>query len=253
MKVLIIEDEAPASRRLQKILNEIDPSIEILACLESIDASVNWFRENKSYDLILMDIQLSDGLSFEIFKNVEIQNPVIFTTAYDEYAIQAFKVNSIDYLLKPIDRDELRNSLEKFHKLKESYSSETPGFIELMKNIKLSGPVYKSRFLIKIGPNLVIVPANQIAYFFADNKLVYFVTYQGKKYIAENSLEELEELLDPDIFYRANRKFIININSLVNISATFSGKLKLVLQPGTTEEVSVSREKAVDFKKWIDR
>lgn len=253
MKVLIIEDEAPASRRLQKILAEIEPAFEIIGCLDSIDSSVKWLKNNKEPDLIFMDIQLSDGLSFEIFKCVNINSPVIFTTAYDEYAIQAFKVNSIDYLLKPIDKDELKNSLNKFEKLRESFSVKVLDLQEIVKNLKLSGPVYKSRFLIKIGANLLIIPTNEIAYFFAENKLVFIVTFAGKKYIAENTLEELEALLDPDLFYRANRKFIIHINSLESISASFSGKLKLKILPHINEEITVSREKTSEFKKWIDR
>lgn len=253
MKVLIIEDEAPASRRLQKILGEIDPAIEIIGCIDSIDSSVKWLRDNDEPDLIFMDIQLSDGLSFEIFKCVNIGSPVIFTTAYDEYAIQAFKVNSIDYLLKPIDTLELKNSLDKFEKLKESYAEKALDFAGIIKNMRLSGPAYKSRFLIKVGTNLIIIPTNEIAYFFAENKMVFMVTFSGKKYIAENTLEELESLLDPGLFYRANRKFILNINSLENISASFSGKLKLTILPRINEEITVSREKTSEFKNWIDR
>ena len=253
MKVLIIEDEAPASRRLQKMLLEINPEIEILGSLESIDSSIKWVKANSIPDLIFMDIQLSDGLSFEIFKYVNVSSPVIFTTAYDDYAIQAFKVNSIDYLLKPIDTEDLINSLDKLKKFEDAFKSKSLEISDIMKELKISGPAYKSRFLIKIGSNLVIVPSNEIAYFAADNRLTYLVTFSGKKYIIDNSLEELESLLDPDIFTRASRKYIININSLENISTTFSGMLKLKIKPRTDDEVTVSRERTTEFKKWIDR
>lgn len=253
MKVLIIEDEAPASRRLQKMLLEINPEIEIMGNLESIEASIKWFNANPIPELIFMDIQLSDGLSFEIFKHVNVSSPVIFTTAYDDYAIQAFKVNSIDYLLKPIDTEDLLTSLDKLKKFEDAFKSKSLEISDIIKELKISGPAYKSRFLIKLGSNLVIVPSNEIAYFAADNRLTYLVTFPGKKYIIDNSLEELESLLDPDIFTRASRKYIININSLENISTTFSGRLKLTIKPRTDEEVTVSRERTTEFKKWIDR
>ncbi|MDP4172546.1 MAG: LytTR family DNA-binding domain-containing protein [Bacteroidota bacterium] len=255
MKVLIIEDEAPASRRLQKLLKEIDPALEIIESLESVESSVRWLKNNPAPDVIFMDIQLSDALSFEIFKSINVDSPVIFTTAYDEYAIQAFKVNSIDYLLKPIDSSELCASLEKLKKIKDSYSvSYKAGEIaELLKTFTPSQPAYKSRFLIKIGTNLLIIQANDIAYFYVDNKITYLVNRLSKKYIIDFSLEELEEILDPTDFFRANRSFILNINSIETISYIFSGKLKVKLKIKTDGDIIVSREKTSSFRQWLDR
>ncbi|MGE5679536.1 MAG: LytR/AlgR family response regulator transcription factor [Bacillota bacterium] len=255
MKVLIIEDEAPASRRLQKLLNEIDPAIEVLESLDSVDSSVRWLKSHPAPELIFMDIQLSDALSFEIFQNVNVDCPVIFTTAYDEYAIQAFKVNSIDYLLKPIDSDDLSRSLAKYRKIKDAYSVNYKAgeIAELLKTLTPSQPVYKSRFLIKIGTNLLIIQSPEVAYFYVSNKLTYLVTFHGKKHVVDYTLDELEELLDPADFFRANRSYIININVIDNISSVFSGKLKVKLRLKTEEDIIISREKTSPFREWLDR
>ncbi|MGE5499176.1 MAG: LytR/AlgR family response regulator transcription factor, partial [Syntrophothermus sp.] len=184
MRILIIEDEAPAARRLQKMILEIEPETAIAAVLDSVEAAVRWLRGNQTPDLIFMDIQLSDALCFDIFKEVNVESPVIFTTAYDEYAIQAFRVNSIDYLLKPIDPAELVQSLEKFKKIREAYAvNYSAGEIsELLKSLNPGQPVYKSRFLIRSGQNMLVIQTGGIACFFVDNKIAYLITMQGKKH-----------------------------------------------------------------------
>ncbi|MGE5432633.1 MAG: LytR/AlgR family response regulator transcription factor [Syntrophomonadaceae bacterium] len=255
MKILIIEDEAPASRRLKKLLSELEPAAEIQGCLESVEASVEWLRKNPAPDIIFMDIQLSDGLSFEIFNNVNVDSPVIFTTAYDEYAIQAFKVNSIDYLLKPIDTSSLSASIDKFRKIRDVYSVQYRAneIAELLKSITPASPVYKSRFLIKSGTSMLVIPASEAAYFYVDNKVTYLVGQNGRKHLTDHTLDELEELLDPQHFFRANRKFIVNINAIESAASAFGGKLKLRLSQKTGEEIIVSRERASAFREWLDK
>lgn len=255
MKVLIIEDEAPASRRLQRLLTELEPSIEIAGNLESVEASVSWLKDNPAPDIIFMDIQLSDGLSFDIFKYINVDSPVIFTTAYDEYAIQAFKVNSIDYLLKPIDTENLSASIEKYKRIKDVYSVHYKAneIAELLKTFTPAQPIYKSRFLIKSGMNMMVISAREIAYFYVDNKMTYIVCTNGKKHLVDFSLEELEELLDPQLFFRANRKFIIHIEMIESVNPIFGGKLKLKLKIRTEEDVIISRERASAFRDWLDR
>ncbi|MGE5457339.1 MAG: LytR/AlgR family response regulator transcription factor [Methanococcaceae archaeon] len=255
MNVLIVEDEAPASRRLLKLLHEIDSSIQVSAVLESIESTVQWLKVNPPPDLVFMDIQLSDGLSFDIFKSVSLNCPVIFTTAYDDYAIQAFKVNSIDYLLKPIDSKDLNTSLGKYKKMQDTFSVQyrASEISDLLKTLSPAQPVYKSRFLIKSGTNLLVIATNEIGYIISDNKITYLITNSGKKHIVDYTLEELEELLDPSDFFRANRKFIINIFQIESISNLFSGKLKLKTKLKFDEDIIISRERSSLFRHWLDR
>lgn len=255
MKVLIIEDEAPASRGLQKLLREIDPAINILTALESVENAVKWFSENEAPDLVFMDIQLSDGISFDIFKKINIVCPVIFTTAYDEYAIQAFKVNSIDYLLKPIDESKLRASLEKYQKINERYSVQYKAseLTELLKTFNPVAPSYKSRFIIKNPSGMVIISADESVCFFLENKITYVLAFSGKKHIIDNALDELEDMLDPEKFFRANRQYIINVNAIESIKTQFSGKLKVELKIKTGGEIIVSKERAPIFRQWLDK
>lgn len=255
MKILIIEDEAPASRRLKKLLSELEPTAEIEGGLESVEASVKWLKNNPAPDLIFMDIQLSDGLSFEIFNSVNVDSPVIFTTAYDEYAIQAFKVNSIDYLLKPIDTESLAAGIDKYRKIRNVYSVQYRAneIAELLRSITPARPVYKSRFLIKSGTSMLVIPAGEIAYFYVENKITYLVGRNGKRHLTDHSLDELEELLDPQHFFRANRKFIVHIDTIESAASAFGGKLKLRLLQKTDEEIVVSRERASAFREWLDK
>lgn len=252
MQVLIIEDEPLAQVELERLLQKVDSEIEILEFLDSIEESVKWLNSNPSPDLIFLDIQLSDGLSFEIFQKTEVKTPVIFTTAYDEYAIQAFKVNSIDYLLKPVDLEELEKSIKKFSEIKEQFSQNTFSEEKITQLLNFKKTNYKTRFVSRIGDNLKHIPIEEVAYFYAEDKTVFLVNTSGKEFIIDFTLETLEPLLEPSVFFRANRKFILKINSIKNVSRYFNGRLKITLEPKSIDEVLVSREKASIFKNWLD-
>lgn len=252
MKILIIEDEAPAFRRLQKVLEEINPDIEIVEVIDSVEESVKWFDGNASPDLIFMDIQLSDGISFEIFEKIKITRPVIFTTAFDEYMLKAFKVNSIDYLLKPVKKEELTASLQKYNDLKNSFSSsEKPDLNTLIGQIRMDDRKYKSRFLIKQGERLISVETVDIAYFYTRNGVVYLVTLEDKKYLMDSNLDELMNQLDPEKFYRANRQYLVSFQSINATHKYHKGKLLIELYQKTDDPVTVSVEKSSDFKNWL--
>ncbi len=250
MNVLIIEDEAPAFRRLQKILDEIDPELEILEVIDSVEDSVKWLRNHSSPDLIFMDIQLSDGISFEIFDAIDISSPVIFTTAFDEYMLKAFKVNSIDYLLKPIKKEDLAQSIEKYRSLKTVFSGNT-SMNDLIKQIRLDDRKFKSRFLVKQGDKLLSIQTDDIEYFQTKNGVVYLATSE-KKYLLDFTLDDLIKQLDPEKFYRANRQFVIGYNAIKAIHRYHKGKLLVELQIPTDEQIVVSSEKATEFKQWLD-
>lgn len=255
MKVLIIEDEELGVERLTKHLNAIDPAIEIVGTTGSITDSVQWLNKNPHPDIVLMDIELSDGQSFAIFNEVDIKSTVIFTTSYDEFALKAFKVNSIDYLLKPIKREDLKNSLDKFYQLKQQYTPSPLVQIEsLLSELKLQQKkTYRNRFLVKQGQRLVSIETTDIAYFYAEGRLCFFKTWSKAKYIVDYTLDELEEMLDPQEFYRANRGFIVQVKSIAQINTHFNGKLLLELEPPTEKEVVISREKAAEFKEWLGK
>lgn len=252
IRVLIIEDEAPAASRIENMVREIDPDLEICAITDSITSSVDWLNANPHPDLILMDIELSDGQSFLIFEKIpQLNSTVVFTTAYDEYALKAFKVNSIDYLLKPVRKEELNVAIDKFKSLR---STDTPhlDLNRILRSFKGSGlAVYKQRFLVRQGQRLIPLEASQIAYFYTEDKVSFIKTFLDQRFVVDNSLDELEELLDPEMFYRANRQYIVSPKSLDAIHPHFNGKLKLNLKPTVADEVYVSREKAGDFKKWL--
>lgn len=260
MKILIIEDEAPASRRLQKLLVDIAPTTEVMAVLDSVEASVQWLSSAAIPELIFMDIQLADGVSFDIFEQVQIQTPVIFTTAYDHYSLKAFKVNSIDYLLKPINKDELHQSIEKYHQLKAQFSS--PNYQQQIGSLleTLSKGVeqkqvdnYKNRFLVKLGDRLESVAEDTIGYFQAKDKMVLLVNHQNKKYPVDYSLDDLERLLNPAHFFRINRQFIVRIDAIQSIHTYFNGKLKIMLNPEVKDQdIIISRERSGQFKQWLD-
>ncbi len=252
MKILILEDESLAADRIIKMLAQIDPEIEIVGEVKSIEEGTNWFKNNESPDLIISDIRLLDGLSFELFKKLEIETPVIFTTAYDQYAIKAFEVNSIDYLLKPIEKDKLSESIDK-HKQRvaeNKFPADFGGLYELIQNQKRS---YKSRFLIKVGQKIVAVPVEKIRYFYSQNKLTYIVTQDGRKLPTDQTLEMLEEQLDPKVFYRANRQVIVSFESIAEIHPYFKGRLKIDLDPALDLEIVISSEKTPEFKSWLDQ
>lgn len=252
MKVLIIEDEAPAFRRLQKLLEEIDDTIEIVEVFDGVKEAVKWFNHHEGPDLIFMDIQLSDGLSFEIFDQAEISKPVIFTTAFDEYMLKAFKVNSIDYLLKPINKDDLERSLNKYRQLKSQFAGGEPTSVqELIKNIRLDDRKFKSRFLVKMGEKMISVETENVSGFMANSGLVYLITNGGKKYLMDQTLDEITKELDPEKFYRVNRQFILAYSAIESVHKF--GKSKLLVETNFThdDQIIVSSEKATAFKQWL--
>ncbi|MEQ9404862.1 MAG: LytTR family DNA-binding domain-containing protein [Cyclobacteriaceae bacterium] len=251
MRVLIIEDEAPAFRRLEKILLEIDPTIKIIEVLDSVEDSVKWMRNHDWPDLVMMDIQISDGLSFQIFDEIQVQSPVIFTTAFDEYLLKAFKVNSIDYLLKPIKKEDLKQSLDKYRNLTQK--SNNPDFAALLKQISLSETKYKSRFLVKQGEKMLSIKSEDIICFQSKHSVVHIVTRHEKTYLSDFTLEDLSGQLDPHIFYRANRQFLINANYVHAVHRHFKGKLLVEMDRYNGEQILVSSEKATAFKGWLDQ
>ncbi len=250
MNVLIIEDEVFAAEKLEQMLIDINPAISVLAKLGSINESVKWLMNNTS-DLIFLDIQLSDGISFSIFEQVTINTPIIFTTAYDQYAIKAFQLNSISYLLKPIRKNDLEESLKKYQSLKSAFSID---FEMLLANIQGRKPDFKKRFLIQIGEKIKKVELSEIAYFFVLEKAVYLKTFQGNSYPVDYTLDKLESLINPEKFFRINRKYIVSVDSISNMLAYSRSRVKLELKPNADEELDtiVSIDRSSDFKKWLN-
>ncbi len=253
MKVVIIEDEALAALRLKKMIQDFNPEIIILAELESVSESVKWFRTNPEPDLIFLDIHLEDDLSFAIFEQVNIQAPVIFTTAFDEYAIKAFKLRSIDYLLKPIVHEELAAALKKY----EQFSGLHPNQVDLQSLYHLlTNPdkKYRERFSISVGTKIRMVEVNEVAYFFVMDKGVYLRTKQGSTFNVDYTLEKLEEMLNPSSFFRINRKYLINVGAISNMVTYSRGRVKLELNPSADDEFDaiVSIDRSAEFKKWLN-
>lgn len=256
MNILIIEDEPLGAETLEQYLAEIDPSIQVAGITESIKSSVHWLQNNPAPEIILMDIELADGQSFEIFNLVNITSAVIFTTSYDEFALRAFKVNSIDYLLKPIKKAELEKAIGKYRQMKQLFAGDQTGMnIEkLLSDLRSQTKTQRNRFLVKQGQRLVSVEVDDIAYFFAEGRLSYFCTWNKNKYVVDYTMEELENMLDPQCFFRANRSYIIHIKSVLQIHNYFNGKLKLDIKPAIEkDEVVISREKATAFKEWMGK
>jgi DNA-binding LytR/AlgR family response regulator len=251
IKILIIEDERLAAEKLERMVAKLRPGYTLLGPIETVEHAVKWLAANPAPDLILMDIQLSDGISFDIFEKVEVTSPVIFTTAYDEYAIRAFKVNSIDYLLKPIDPDALETALKKFERVKGVLSFDKATIETLKQQISQA---YKSRFLVKIGTNMLSVLTRDIQLFFISERSVFIRTFNGKTYDVDYSLDQLQQLVDPDQFFRINRNCLLNIDAVNKMVSYSSSRIKLELQPEfKTDDLIVSRDKVFDFKKWMDR
>ena len=252
MNVLVIENETPAAEKIVRLLQEIDKSIIILGVIETVEDAINRLQINPQPDLIFMDIQLDDGLCFEIFETIRIDLPVIFTTAYDEYTLKAFKVNSIDYLLKPIDKESLESALKKFRKL--FYDNKDPfkrDFRELINEFKNQ---YKSRFLIKIGEKYRSVPTAEISHFYISERNLFLSDFQGRDYGIDYSLDQIQSILDPRKFYRINRECIVNIDAIALMYSYSSSRLQLTLKNREKSELFVvSREKVAEFKKWIDK
>ena len=250
MTTIIIEDEKPAARLLQRKLQKLD--VEVGVMLHSVEESIDWFTKNEHPDLIFLDIQLSDGLSFEIFEKIHIKSAVIFTTAYDEYALRAFKLNSIDYLLKPIDEEDLEVAVSKFKSRLPKQETLQLDFDQIKK--MLSNPFdknYKKRFTVKIGQHLKVIAIEEIECFFSENKGTYLHTFDNRNFLIETTLELLEQDLDPSEFFRVSRKFIIPLKAIKEIVVHSNSRLKVILPSYKEDEVIVSREKVADFKTWI--
>lgn len=250
MKVVIIEDEKPAARRLSRMLGEF--GIDPIAMLHSVEESINWFSKNEHPDLLFLDIQLSDGLSFEIFDEIDVKSAIIFTTAFDEYALKAFKLNSIDYLLKPIDSDELENAIQQFKKT-QTLSHKSGIDLEQLKGLIFpSQKNFKKRFTVKIGQHLKMINVESIECFYSENKSTQMHTIDNRSYLLEDTLDKLESNLDPASFFRVSRKYYVNINAIKDIISYSNSRLKIMLNSFSEGEIIVSRERVKDFKNWIE-
>nr|WP_299069270.1 LytTR family DNA-binding domain-containing protein [uncultured Allomuricauda sp.] len=251
MNVIIIEDEKPAARRLSRLLLELD--VEVSTMLHSVEESIEWFNNNLHPDLIFLDIQLSDGLSFEIFDSIEVKSAIIFTTAFDEYALQAFKLNSIDYLLKPIDDEELESAVKKYRDFKPEKQRISVDFNDIKK--LLVNPLereYKKRFTVKVGQHLKIINSDEVECFYSENKGTYAATSDGRNYLLDTTLENLEGELSPKKFFRVSRKFYINIIHIKDIISYTNSRLQIKLNHFNEQEIIVSRERVKDFKLWLE-
>jgi len=251
MTTIIIEDEKPSARRLQRMLDSLGVQAETM--LHSVEESIAWFQNNAHPDLIFLDIQLSDGLSFEIFESIDIQSAVIFTTAYDEYALQAFKLNSIDYLLKPIDDEDLAKAVAKYKTRIPKQQSVTLDFDDIKK--LLVNPIereYKKRFSVKVGQHLKLINIEDIECFYSENKGTYLYTTEGRNYLLDTTLEQLENELEPQQFFRINRKFFVNIHAIKDMVSYTNSRLQIKLNSFNEQEVIVARERVKDFKNWLE-
>ena len=276
MTILIIEDEEPTARKIQRLLADVTPTAQVVGMTVSVEESVDWLRSNPRPDLIFMDIELADGQSFDIFNRINVTSPVIFTTAYDEYAIKAFKVNSIDYLLKPIKEADLRQALDKLQQLKNvladpenksGLSTLTASVENLLQQLQqaatatttpaipdsrpMPSATFRDRFLIKQGQRLFSVNIEEVAYFFSRNKLSFLKTRDEHEWLVDYTMDELSQMLDPKRFFRLNRQVIAELRAVDKVHLYFNGKLKVNLQPAFEDEVVVSREKAGELKGWL--
>lgn len=252
MNVLIIEDEPQAAQRLEKVITDLEPSWVIHAKIDSVRDSVQWLRKNAPVDLIFMDIQLADGLSFEIFEQHVIQASVIFTTAYNEYALKAFKVNSIDYILKPVDKDELKAAIEKFKRVATPIVQQTM-LESIAQTMKMLTRTYKERFIIKTGEHLKSIETSSILYFFSQEKTSFCYTTEARSFILDFTLEQLEEMVDPARYFRINRKYLVSAAAIQDIVSYTNSRLKLVLKNSPDKDIIVARERVQEFKDWLDR
>jgi DNA-binding LytR/AlgR family response regulator len=250
MNLLIIEDEPQAAQRVERLVKAILTDVKIADVLDSVKSSVQWFKTNPSPDLVIMDIQLADGISFHIFEQCQVTSPVIFTTAYDEYALKAFKVNSIDYILKPVDSDELKAAIQKYKSMTATPEKmlESIGYAVQMLTKK-----YKERFVIKVGEHLKSIEANDILFFFSLEKTTFAQTAEGRKHILDFTIDQLDGLLDTSKFFRINRRYLVNVKSIQDMISHTNSRLKLILKTCDDPDVIVARERVQDFKNWLDR
>lgn len=252
MNVLILEDEKAAATRLQQLMTEVAPAANVTAVIEGVRAAVVWLTKNPAPDIILSDIQLADGLSFDVFQQVSVTAPVIFITAYDAYTLKAFKLNSIDYLLKPIDKDELRAAFVKYENLHKTVGVSRQ-MLDMFQNIAAGRSGYKSRFMIRQGDRLLTIPVEDVAFIQADDKVIFLHTRKGNKYIIDDTLDELETMMDPKVFFRLNRTYIAPLYAIDKISHHFNGRLKISLAGCPDNEIFVSRARVAAFKQWLNK
>jgi DNA-binding LytR/AlgR family response regulator len=252
MKVFIIEDEPHAAARLENLISELLPDAKIVGKVDSVKQAVAWFTTHDAPDVALMDIQLADGLSFGIFEQCKVSCPVVFTTAYDQYAVKAFKVNGVDYILKPVDKDELSNALKKV-----SVSTEAPSADALLQNIGAAVQMlmkkYKTRFVIKVGEHLRTIEVDNIHYFYSQDKATFCVTAEGRNFILDFTIEQLEEMLNPEDFFRINRKYFVRASAIQDIISYTNSRLRLVLKGSDDSDIIVARERVQEFRQWLDR
>lgn len=256
MKVVIIEDEFLTAQRLDGMLNKYDDTIEVQAILPSVADSVQWFKQNEGTELVFMDIHLEDGQCFQIFDTINMELPVIFTTAYDEYMIKAFKVNSIDYLMKPINFDELVKAIEKFkkwHNSTSNHENQSDGLGQLLQSLQPPTNQHKSRFLISLGSRLKTIEIDEVQYFYSADKITFLVTTDNHRYPVEFSLDKLVAMLNPAYFFRINRQTIVKLGAIVAIHVYPKGKLKVDVQPAFKEELFVSLDRVAEFKEWLGK
>lgn len=253
MRILIIEDEPQAADRLESLVKQIRPAAFIVSKLDSVKRSVEWLKQNPGVDLIFMDIQLADGLSFLIFDEIEIKSPVIFTTAYNEYALKAFKVNSIDYILKPVDKDELAAAFRKYETLVGSSTPQEKMMESIGYAMQMLTKKYKERFIIKVGEHLKSIEVVDILFFYSLEKATFAQTSEGRKHILDFTLDQLEGLVEPKRFFRINRKYIVAVDSIQDMISYTNSRLKLILKTSTDDEVIVARERVQEFKEWLDK
>lgn len=252
MKILIIEDEQAAARRLEKLIAEALPGAQIVAQLDSVEAAAVWFAERPQPDLVFMDIHLADGSAFDIFQLVKVDRPIIFTTAYDEHALQAFKVNAVDYLLKPIKQAELAAAIQKFQRLFHEKKPAASDYVSLAETMRRTESPRLRRMLIKFGASFKLVEVADVAYFYTKDKISFLVTKAGKRFPIDNPLDKLEEQLDERVFYRINRQFIVNVTAISAMHAYSKSRIKLDLEPPASDmETIVSTERSSEFKKWL--
>ena len=252
-KILIIEDEKPAAEWLQQLVSKLDNEISIFGVIDSVRGAVEWFRQNSAPDLVFMDIQLADGLSFEIFEQVKVPCPVIFTTAYEEYAVKAFKVKSVDYLLKPIAFDELETAFQKFLNQAKKEETVQPVTLDLLNKVReMLRKQYKTRFVIKVGEHLKSIPVEDIQFFYSLDKATFLCTSDFKTYIVDYSLDRISEMIDEHRFFRINRKYILSNQSIADIVFYSNSRLKIKLKKPDEESIIVSRDKVPAFKEWLD-
>ncbi len=251
IRALIVEDEEPAAARLEKLLKKVDPGIQVLDVIDSVEVAVKWFEKNDPPELLMLDIQLADGLSFDIFKQVKVDSFVIFTTAYDEYAIRAFELNSIDYLLKPVDPEKLHKSIQKLRKL--AGRSQQVNLETLMETLEQRKSPFKKRFAVNVGSKIISVETRSVAYFYSMEKSTFMCTDDNHHYPLDFSLEHLEQLLDPEVFFRINRKVILQYTSIEKIHILSRSRVKVVTNPPASEDLLVSTARTHPFRLWLDR